>query len=164
MGLVELYSSKAFCMVKKDKYIKLVKQAQLGDKDALERLAEVARECLRVHVYRLVLADAATEDIVQECMIVMFQILHKLKRRDRFWAWLYGIAHNKILHYHRAEGRQNSKVIIEARNSLSFHGGETDEKQEVCSFSALDLRALAAPVISSTVSPFILRATAKDPI
>jgi RNA polymerase sigma-70 factor (ECF subfamily) len=102
-------------MVKKGKDIELVKQAQLGDKDALERLAEVARERLRVHVYRLVLADDATEDIVQECMIEMFKILDKLKRADRFWSWLYGIAHNKILHYRRNEWRQKTMSIPDGR-------------------------------------------------
>ncbi|MHC4687858.1 MAG: RNA polymerase sigma factor, partial [Planctomycetota bacterium] len=102
-------------MVKKDKYIELVKQAQLGDKDALERLAEVARERLRVHVYRLVLADDATQDIVQECMIEMFKILDKLKRTDRFWSWLYGIAHNKILHYRRTEWRQKTMSVTDGR-------------------------------------------------
>jgi len=113
-------------MVKKDTYIELAKQAQLGDKDALERLAKVARERLRVHVYRLVLADDATEDIVQECMIEMFKILEKLKRTDRFWSWLYGIAHNKILHYRRTEWREKTMSMTDGR-----HRNVQEDKQEV---------------------------------
>ena len=50
----------------KDSYIELVKQAQLGDENCMNRLAKLARERLRTNVYRLVLVDDITQDIVQK--------------------------------------------------------------------------------------------------
>ena len=131
-------------MVKRDKYIELVKQAQLGDKDALNRLAEVARERLSVHVYRLVLAEAATQDIVQECMIQMFKILDKLKRTDRFWSWLYGIAHNKILHYRRTEWRQKKMSMTDGR----YPDIQKDEQEGLESLISRELKQIVSATMA----------------
>ena len=79
--------------------IELVEQARQGDKASLNRLAEMARERLRVYVYRLTQKDDLTQEIVQESLLEMCKILGKLQKTDRFWPWLYGIATNK-LHRH----------------------------------------------------------------
>ena len=89
-------------------YTALVRQSQLGDKECLNRLVEVARERLRVYVYRLVLDEESTQDIVQESMLEMFKILGKLKKVEMFWSWLYGIALNKV-HRHFREQRHYRK-------------------------------------------------------
>ncbi len=79
-----------------------VKKAQLGDKDCLNRLAEAARVHLSEYVLRLTLEEDLTQDIVQECILEMFKVFNKLRRADRFWPWLEGIAFNKIRsHYGR---------------------------------------------------------------
>jgi RNA polymerase sigma factor (sigma-70 family) len=79
-----------------------IKKAQLGDKECLNRLAEMARVHLYEYVFRLTLEEDLTQDIVQECILEMFKIFNKLKKADRFWAWLEGIAFNKIRsHYGR---------------------------------------------------------------
>jgi RNA polymerase sigma-70 factor (ECF subfamily) len=132
-------------MDNKDSYIELVKQAQLGDKDALNRLAEVARERLSVHVYRLVLAEAATQDIVQECMIQMFKILDKLKRADRFWSWLYGIAHNKILHYRRTEWRQKKMSMTDGR----YPDIQKDEQEGLESLISRELKQIVSAAMAN---------------
>ncbi len=83
-------------------YIELVKKAQLGDKESLNRLAGVAKVRLSEYVQRLTLQDDLTQDIVQESILEMFKVFNKLKKADRFWSWLYGIAFNKIRsHYGR---------------------------------------------------------------
>ncbi|UCF42953.1 MAG: RNA polymerase sigma factor [Planctomycetota bacterium] len=106
-------------------YIELVRTAQLGDEGSLNRLAEAARERLRVYVYRLTLEDEKTEDIVQESMLEMFKVLGKLKKADRFWPWLYGIAINKTHRHHRSERRQRR-----AQDPRSGYEGGQREKQE----------------------------------
>ena len=106
-------------------YIQLVKQAQLGDDNCLNRLAELARERLRVYVYRLTLQDDLTQEIVQESMLEMCKILGKLKRADRFWPWLYGIAVNKLRRHHRTE-RAHRRVVA----SKAQHGRTAKERQE----------------------------------
>ena len=106
-------------------YIELVRTAQLGDEGSLNRLAESARERLRVYVYRLTLEDEKTEDIVQESMLEMFKVLGKLKKAERFWPWLYGIAINKTHRHHRTERRQKR-----AQDPHSGYSGGQREKQE----------------------------------
>lgn len=107
-----------------DNYIELVKKAQRGDNDCLNRLTELARERLRVYVYRLTLEDAKAEDIVQESMLEMFKILGKLKEADRFWPWLCGIALNKIHRHERTERRQRTV----SASAIGYGGAQ--KKQE----------------------------------
>ena len=77
-------------------YTELVERARRGDKASLNELAGMARERLRVYVYRLTLNDDLTQEIVQESLFEMCRVLDKLKQTDRFWSWLYGIATNKL--------------------------------------------------------------------
>jgi len=89
-------------MINRNEHADLVKKAQLGDKECLNRLAEMARVHLHEYVLRLTLEEDLTQDIVQECILEMFKVFKKLKKADRFWAWLEGIAFNKIRsHYGR---------------------------------------------------------------
>ena len=97
-------------------YVGLVKKAQCGDQESLDRLAEQARERLAVFVYRLTLEDDLTQEIVQETMFEMCKILGKLREADRFWPWLYGIATNKLRRHHRTESTR--KRAAEGKVSL----------------------------------------------
>jgi RNA polymerase sigma-70 factor (ECF subfamily) len=87
----------------KTDYIRLVQQAQLGDKECLNRLAEAVRERLYSYVYRHTLVDDLTHDIVQESILKMLEALGELREADQFWPWLYKIALNKIRLHHRKE-------------------------------------------------------------
>lgn len=113
--------------------IELVRKAQLGDRQSLDRLAELAKVRLRVYVWRLTLQDDVTQDIVQETLLEMVRILGKLKSADRFWPWLYGIAINKLHRHHRTAGRiqnaerrtQNTEVRTQKSELTSRSGTET---------------------------------------
>jgi len=98
-------------------YIELVERARLGDKDSLDRLAELARERLSVYVYRLTLQDDLAQEIVQESMLEMCKILGKLQRADRFWPWLYGVAVNKIRRHRRTESTQRRLAMSQAKHA-----------------------------------------------
>ncbi|MHC4622404.1 MAG: RNA polymerase sigma factor, partial [Planctomycetota bacterium] len=95
-------------------YIELVKTAQLGDERSLECLAKLARERLRVYVYRLALEEDSTQDIVQETMLEMFKTLGKLKSAERFWSWLYAIALNKSHRHYRTARRHKAISMSQA--------------------------------------------------
>ncbi|MHC4222152.1 MAG: RNA polymerase sigma factor, partial [Planctomycetota bacterium] len=107
-------------MNEKTDYIELIKRAQHGDRKSQNDLAEYARERLYIYVFRLVLSSAKTEDIVQECLLEMFKILGKLKKPDRFWPWLYGIALNKIKHQRRAQRRRKTIPMSELGSEVRF--------------------------------------------
>ncbi len=104
-------------MINHKEHFELVKQAQLGDKECLNRLAEAARVHLREYVLRLTLQEDLTQDIVQESILEMFKVFVKLKKAEKFWAWLDGIAFNKIRSHY---GRQWRHKTI----SLSDIGSE----------------------------------------
>jgi len=89
-------------------YNELVRQAQLGNRKSMDRLAAVAGERLYEHVYRITLQSNLSQDIVQESMLEMFKILGKLKKVDGFWPWLCGIAFNKMRHHKRSQRRNRT--------------------------------------------------------
>ena len=92
-------------------YIELVQQAQLGNRESLDTLAGLVRGRLYAYVYRIVLQEHLAQDIVQESMLEMFKVLGKLKRSDRFWPWLRGIAFNKMRrHYMEEQHRRTMRT------------------------------------------------------
>lgn len=99
-------------------YISLVRQAQLGDRQSLNALAEMARGRLYTYVYRIVLRDHITQDIIQETMLEMFKILGKLENADKFWPWLCRIAYNKMCRHFSAKKRHKTISLSE------FGGGD----------------------------------------
>jgi len=119
-------------------YIELVRQAQNGDSDSLERLAEMSRGRLYAYVYRIVLRHDAAQEIVQESMLAMVKFLGKLDGGEGFWPWLRGIASNKIRD-HRADKHRHKAV------SMSSIGEPTDPGQGEQGISRLiadEVRAL----------------------
>lgn len=104
--LAHLYGS--FEMEKNIDYVRLVQQAQLGDRECLTNLSEMVSERLYSYVYRYTLAGDLTRDIVQDTILKMLEVLDELKEADRFWPWLYKIALNKIRLHHRKEQHHRS--------------------------------------------------------
>ncbi|MHC4703436.1 MAG: RNA polymerase sigma factor [Planctomycetota bacterium] len=92
-------------------------------------MAEAARVRLREYVFRLTLQEDLTQDIVQESILEMFRVFKKLKRADRFWAWLRGIAFNKLRsHYgrqwrHKTTSLSEIEVEVPARDSHNALAG-----------------------------------------
>jgi RNA polymerase sigma-70 factor (ECF subfamily) len=105
--------------------IELIRRAQLGDKQCLGQLAQQARERLRTYVYRLTQRDDLAQEIVQESLLEMCKVLGKLKKADRFWPWLYGIAINKLRRHYRTEQKQQRLAASSAK-----HKGTPKERQD----------------------------------
>jgi len=98
-------------MINDQEHAELVRKAQLGDKECLNRLAEAARVHLHEYVLRLTLKEDLTQDIVQESILEMFRVFDKLKRADRFWGWLHGIAFNKIRSHYGRQWRHKTTSL-----------------------------------------------------
>ena len=56
----------------------LIHEAKLGNKDSMNRLAELAGDRLYAYIYRLTLDQAITQDILQETILFMIQSLNHL--------------------------------------------------------------------------------------
>jgi RNA polymerase sigma-70 factor (ECF subfamily) len=97
-----------------DEFAKLVENARQGEKEALDRLAEAARVRLEEYVFRLTLEQDLTQDIVQETILEMFRVFEKLKRGERFWPWLYGIATNKLRNHYGRQWRHRAESLAGA--------------------------------------------------
>jgi len=91
--------------------LELVRKAQLGDRDSLNRLAETVRVRLHEYVYRLTLQEDLTQDIVQETILEMLRLFGKLRQTDRFWAWLQGIAFNKVRNHFGKQWRHKTRSL-----------------------------------------------------
>ncbi|MBN2138682.1 MAG: sigma-70 family RNA polymerase sigma factor [Sedimentisphaerales bacterium] len=91
-----------------DDYAKLIEKARHGDRQALQRVAEAAEVRLREYVLRLTLREDLTQDIVQETILEMFRVFEKLKKTDKFWPWLYGIAFNKVRSHYDKQRRHKA--------------------------------------------------------
>ena len=104
-------------MINHKEHAELVKRAQLGDRESLNRLAEAARVHLREYVLRLTLQEDLTQDIVQESILEMFKVFDKLKNAERFWAWLDGIAFNKIRSHYGRQWRHKTISLSEISQS-----------------------------------------------
>jgi len=100
-------------------HVGLVKKAQLGDKECLNRLAEVAEVRLHQYVLRLTLEKDMTDDIVQESILEMFKVFEKLKKAEQFWAWLYGIALNKVRRHYGRQWRHRAVSLSQAGHALA---------------------------------------------
>jgi len=91
--------------------IELIRRAQCGDRQCLGQLAKQARGRLHTYVYRLTQEEDLAQEIVQESLLEMCKVIGKLKKSDRFWPWLYGIAVNKLRRHYRTEHTQRRVAI-----------------------------------------------------
>jgi RNA polymerase sigma factor (sigma-70 family) len=98
----------------------LVRKAQLGDADCLNRLAETARVHLREYVLRLTLREDLTQDIVQESILEMFKVFKELKSTEKFWSWLDGLAFNKIRQHYGRQWRHKTIPPSEIDRQLAI--------------------------------------------
>lgn len=90
-------------------HIELVKQAQLGSQECMDRLALQANTRLPSYLFRLTLDQDITQDLLQETLLEMVKSLKTLRHADRFWPWLYRIALSKAQHYFR---NRQQKVTV----------------------------------------------------
>ncbi|MFC1652142.1 RNA polymerase sigma factor [Planctomycetota bacterium] len=92
-------------------FLALVIEAKAGDKESLNRLAEMATGRLHEFVYRQTLQEDLTQDIVQETIVEMLQVFNKLRHVERFWYWLYGIAYNKLRRHYSKKKRRRAASL-----------------------------------------------------
>ncbi len=87
-------------------FVQLVRKAQLGDRDSMERLAELARQRLYPYIYRLTLNHDLTGDLLQETLLKMVETLKDIRQPESFWHWLFRTALGVVQHHYRDQARQ----------------------------------------------------------
>lgn len=95
--------------------IRLVKQAQQGDSQALENLVKTLELRLHEYVNRLTLDEELTREIAQDSLTKMIEELPNLRQPEQLWPWLSKIALNKIRRFYRDDGRH--QAVHQSRQS-----------------------------------------------
>ncbi|MDD5326470.1 MAG: RNA polymerase sigma factor [Phycisphaerae bacterium] len=105
--------------------IQLIGQAQLGDQQSMNDLAQLAEGRLFAYIYRLTLNYDLAQDLLQETLLKMVESLKNLRRIDRFWPWLFRIAMGQVQHYFRDRGKKHMVQISDfSKEYLSEHSSQ----------------------------------------
>jgi RNA polymerase sigma-70 factor, ECF subfamily len=91
----------------------LIHEAKLGNKDSMNRLAELAGERLYAYIFRLTLDQTLTQDILQETILFMIQSINQLEHVENFWGWLFRTAMGKVQHHYRDLKRRKTVELSE---------------------------------------------------
>ncbi len=90
---------------------KMVRHAQQGHADSLDRLAREVRPRVMVYLYRMTLDHHLAQDLTQETMLTLIKSLQHLKTdsHSSLWAWIYRTALGKGQHYFHKQGRRQNR-------------------------------------------------------
>lgn len=111
------------CVDNKVNYPELVRRAQLGSQESMERLAKLAEGGLCAYIYRLTLNHDLAQELLQETLLEMVKSLKKLESAEAFWSWLYRTAMGKVQHHFRDQQHKRKTVQMSAleKERLSKH-------------------------------------------
>ena len=125
----------------------LVRRAQLGSAAAFEAL--VVRHGARLHRYlRVELRhESDAHDAFQESLTAAWRGLPGLRRADRFWPWLVGIASHKAADIHRRRGRS---VETEAGRDARRRSAARDERGALCASRRSTVRCCCSAICSGS--------------
>jgi len=130
-------------------FAQLVRQAQLGDRISLDRLAEGARQRLYAYIYRLTLNHDLAQDLLQETLLKMVESIKELEHPDRFWSWLFRTALGTVQHYYRDLAREQAVEFSSvSRKRLSDYLSEDHEGRQELETA---FRLMAAKYLGSEV-------------
>ena len=102
--------------------VQLIRQAQLGDQDSTERLAELARHRLFPYIYRLTLNHDLTQDLLQETLLKMIETLKDIRQPESFWSWLFRTALGVAQHHYRDRARgQKVELSTQSIDNMRDH-------------------------------------------
>ena len=136
-------------MISDKEHAELIRNAQLGDKECMNRLAETARVHLREYVLRLTLREDLTQDIIQESVLEMFKVFDKLKSVEKFWSWLDGIAFNKIRQHYGRQWRHKTISLSEIDRQIAIGDSQSALadmiNQELKQIVLVSMRELSLP-------------------
>jgi len=84
----------------------LIRQAQLGNQQSMNELAQLAEGRVFAYIYRLTLNYDLSQDLLQETLLKMVESLKDLKHIERFWVWLFRTAMGVVQHHYRDRKKQ----------------------------------------------------------
>lgn len=125
----------------------LVILARQGDTEAFGCLIERYQALARRITLRMILAEEAAQDLVQEAMLQAYLSLKDLRNEDSFRSWLYGIVLNVSKSYLREEKRRSrfSEALHDDQpEGLWNSSGATQDPQQIAMERELHSLVLSA--------------------
>ncbi len=89
----------------------LITKFKEGDQDAFSKLMGKYKTFIFSYVRRKTSSDDDADDITQEVFVNVYKALPKWQPRASFKTWLYTIARNRCIDYHRARARRRFHYI-----------------------------------------------------
>ncbi len=105
-------------MVEKSTFFELVRLAQLGDKESMDRLAQLSEGRIRAYINRVSLDEESSLDLTQETMLTMIESLGELEKAERFWPWIYRVAMSKIQQHRRLQSNRAKVKVFTLEDAL----------------------------------------------
>ena len=94
---------------------RIVQRAVNGDREAFTQLYDMHFDKIYRYIYVKVHSQAEAEDLTQDVFIKAYEAVKSYKWRDLpFTAWLFKIAHNRVIDYVRKTSKEKKASLDEA--------------------------------------------------
>ncbi len=110
----------------------LVARTLAGDREAFGRLYDRFARLVRAVVYRVGTEPQVVNDLTQECFLRAYRNLARLQHRERFGAWVVGIARQVAREHRRSSRRDRHEYVGSTLLSAWF------DPQDPCSIESRD--------------------------
>ncbi|MFC1587000.1 sigma-70 family RNA polymerase sigma factor [Planctomycetota bacterium] len=107
----------------------LVKQSQLGDKEAFRQLMERYQDRVFNSVYRIIGDADEADNLLQETFFKAYKALDQFKQESQFSTWLYRIAMNNCASYLRKLKTVKHQKLLSL--DTAWGGGEDSGKLQM---------------------------------
>ena len=104
----------------------LVQRIASGEEAALNELVALYGQRLYAYAIRLTGEAATAEDVVQECLIAVWQGAERFRGEGRLIAWLLGIVHHKALSQARWSARRPADPLSPEDEAAAVAPGPDD--------------------------------------
>ncbi len=112
----------------------LLKRAQAGDTEAVERLIELYQDSIYAMAISFTRNQHQAEDLAQEAWIRVLRGLPKFRHDSKFSTWLYRVTMNTFLNAYRASKREQEVVghltVVDSER-LPSEGGRVETHLDV---------------------------------
>jgi len=114
----------------------LMLRVQQGDEISFQRLTEIHRPTLHVHLCRRIRNPAVAEELVQDIFLRVYRARHRWHPTSaKFTTWLFRISMNVILNHFRDNRRRSRDLSMDARVSddqvFDFPDGARSVEQDL---------------------------------
>jgi len=129
----------------------LTEFARSGNRAAFDRLIAVYDGQLRGFLLRRVGPGAPVEDLAQDVWLAGWVAMPRFQKRSSFRTWLFSIAVNKCMDYHRAQGRHGGAPVSLDDSGLAERADGLRSPEEL--YAAAELRETVRGLIEKLPPP-----------